>query len=480
VTEWLERVARVREMQWAVPDEMTHVLRSYQAEGYRWLACLSELGLGACLADDMGLGKTVQLLALLLNRAAAGPALVVAPTSVCSCWVAEARRFAPSLRPIEYMGSDRAGVLSAVGPGSIIVCSYGLLQQDTDALSDIEWGTVVLDEAQFIKNPESLRAKAAYRLPAGFRVVSTGTPVENHLGDLWSIFHFLNPELLGTWKTFQQRYGRPIEREGDEATRTALRELVRPYVLRRTKAQVLRDLPPITTVRHEVRLSEAETQQYTLLRKQIWNKLHSTSTKRHTKIEILAEITRLRRFCCHPRLVFPDAELDSSKIETFLELVEELRENDHRALVFSQFVDFLGIVRGQLDDRNIPYLYLDGSTPRAARKQRVDEFQEGNSPLFLISLKAGGFGLNLTAADYVIHLDPWWNPAVEAQATDRAHRIGQDRPVTVYRLVTKDTIEERIVGLHEEKRALAEAVLDGDKAATALPTDELLELIAAQ
>ena len=480
VTEWLERVARVREMQWAVPDEMVHVLRGYQAEGYRWLACLSELGLGACLADDMGLGKTVQLLALLLRRAAAGPTLVVAPTSVCSNWVAEARRFAPSLRAIEYMGTDRAGVLTNVGPGTIIVCSYGLLQQDTDALGGIEWGTVVLDEAQFIKNPESLRAKAAYRLSAGFRVVSTGTPVENHLGDLWSIFHFLNPELLGTWKTFQQRFGRPIEREGDEATRTALRELVRPYVLRRTKAQVLRDLPPITTVRHEVRLSDAETHQYTLLRKQIWNKLHTTSAKRHSKLEILAEITRLRRFCCHPRLVFPDAELDSSKIETFLELVEELRDNDHRALVFSQFVDFLAIVRGQLDDRNIPYLYLDGSTPRAARKQRVDEFQEGNSPLFLISLKAGGFGLNLTAADYVIHLDPWWNPAVEAQATDRAHRIGQDRPVTVYRLVTKDTIEERIVGLHEEKRALAEAVLDGEKAAAALPTNELLELIAAQ
>src|SRR5690606_49676 len=261
-----------------------------------------------------------------------GPTLVVAPTSVCSNWVAEARRFAPSLRPIEYMGADRASMLAHAGPATIVVCSYGLLQQDAESLGAIEWGTVVLDEAQFIKNPESLRAKAAYRLSAGFRVVSTGTPVENHLVDLWSIFHFLNPELLGTWKTFQQRFGRPIEREGDEATRTALRELVRPYVLRRTKAQVLRDLPPITTVRHEVRLSDAETHQYTLLRKQIWNKLHTTSAKRHSKLEILAEITRLRRFCCHPRLVFPDAELDSSKIETFLELVEELRDNDHRAL----------------------------------------------------------------------------------------------------------------------------------------------------
>jgi hypothetical protein len=480
LTEWLARVARVRDMDWPVPAELQGTLRGYQHEGFRWLSCLSELGLGACLADDMGLGKTVQLLALLLRRQSAGPILVVAPTSVCSNWINEAKRFAPALRSLEYVGSSRAAALRGVGPGTLLICSYGLLQQDVEALSAVKWGTAVLDEAQFIKNPESLRAKAAYRLDAEFRVISTGTPVENHLGDLWSIFHFLNPDLFGTWKGFQRRFVRTIERENDQRAKQELRELVKPYVLRRTKSQVLDDLPPLTAVRHEVRLSEVESQQYAVLRKQIWEKLHNASVRRYNKLEILAEITRLRRFCCHPRLVFPEAELDSSKIDAFIELVEELRENGHQALVFSQFVDFLSLVRGHLDDRAIPYLYLDGSTSRAARAERVAEFQRGECPLFLISLKAGGFGLNLTAADYVIHLDPWWNPAVEAQATDRAHRIGQQRPVTVYRLVTKDTIEERILSLHEEKKAIAAAVLDSDDATSVIPVEQLLDLIAAQ
>lgn len=480
LSQWLETVARVRSMDWPVPEELQGTLRGYQHEGFRWLSCLSELGLGACLADDMGLGKTVQLLALLLRRQSQGPILVVAPTSVCSNWINEAKRFAPTLRSVEYVGNNRAALLKGVGPGTLMICSYGLLQQDVEALSAIKWGTAVLDEAQFIKNPESLRAKAAYRLEAAFRVISTGTPVENHLGDLWSIFHFLNPDLFGTWKGFQRRFVRSIERDNDQRAKQELRDLVKPYVLRRTKSQVLDDLPPLTAVRHEVRLSEVETQQYAILRKQIWEKLHNSSVKRYNKLEILAEITRLRRFCCHPRLVFPEAELESSKIDAFIELVEELRENGHQALVFSQFVDFLSLVRGQLDDRAIPYLYLDGSTSRSARAERVAEFQRGDCPLFLISLKAGGFGLNLTAADYVIHLDPWWNPAVEAQATDRAHRIGQQRPVTVYRLVTKDTIEERILSLHEEKKAIAAAVLDSDDATSVIPTEQLLDLIAAQ
>src|SRR5690606_26288772 len=211
VTEWLERVERVRVMDWPVPTALNGTLRGYQAEGYRWLSCLSELGLGACLADDMGLGKTVQLLALLITRAERGPALVVAPTSVCSNWVSEAQKFAPGLQAIEYMGGDRARLIASLGPGSILVCSYGLLQQDIEMLAPIAWGTAILDEAQFIKNPESLRAKAAYRINAEFRIASTGTPVENHLGDLWSIFHFVNPELFGAWKTFQARFVRPVE-----------------------------------------------------------------------------------------------------------------------------------------------------------------------------------------------------------------------------------------------------------------------------
>ena len=248
-------------------------------------------------------------------------------------------------------------------------------------------------------------------------------------------------------------------------------------MLRRLKRDVLQELPPLTELSHEVELSADEAMRYAVLRRQIHEKLFTVHGKRENKIEVLAEITRLRRFCCHPRLVFPDADRESSKVQAFLALVEELRENGHRALVFSQFVDFLSLVREELDERRISYEYLDGSTPQAQRQQRVDAFQGGSASLFLISLKAGGFGLNLTAADYVIHLDPWWNPAVESQATDRAHRIGQARRVTVYRLITKDSIEQKIVELHGKKRALARSLLEGTAQAGTLTTVELLQLI---
>jgi SNF2 family DNA or RNA helicase len=305
----------------------------------------------------------------------------------------------------------------------------------------------------------------------------TGTPIENHLADLWSILHFLNPTLLGSFKHFQITYLRPAERDQASEQRALLKNLVRPFLLRRRKDEVLQDLPPVTTLKHEVRLTDDEAMRYAVLRRQINDKLRTTHGRRENKLQVLAEITRLRRFCCHPRLVFPDAPTESSKVQTFLELAEELHDNGHRALVFSQFVDFLDLVREQLDERRLRYLYLDGSTPKEVRQTRVKEFQTGEVSLFLISLKAGGFGLNLTAADYVIHLDPWWNPAVEAQATDRAHRIGQEHPVTVYRLVTKDTIEERIMELHHEKRAMAEAILDNSASGADMSSDELIELL---
>lgn len=480
--QWMERVEQTLTTGFEVPASLNATLRSYQVEGYRWLASLCQLGFGACLADEMGLGKTVQVLALLLSRVDIGPALVVAPTSVCSNWQAEARRFAPNLEVIEYMGPERARKLAKVGQQSsqLVITSYNLLQQDAEELCAISWATVVLDEAQFIKNPQSLRAKASFRLPAGFKIAATGTPVENHLGDLWSIFHFLNPSLLGSWRSFQQRFVKPIERDQDSERRTQVRELVQPFILRRTKSEVLRELPPLTIVKHEIRLSESEARLYALLRRQIRERLSVGSVKRENKLEILAEITRLRRFCCHPRLVFPDAGHESSKLDAFMDLVEELCANEHRALVFSQYVDFLALARERLEERGITYRYLDGSTPTARRPAEVQAFQEGTTPLFLISLKAGGFGLNLTAADYVIHLDPWWNPAVEAQATDRAHRIGQTRPVTVYRLVTKDTIEEQIVELHGSKRQLAESVLAGGAEIGRLTVGELVELIEAR
>ena len=480
---WLERVARLSQREFALPSGLRATLRPYQIEGYRWLSALSELGLGACLADDMGLGKTVQILALLLARAAEahGPTLVVAPTSVCGNWIAEIRRFAPSLRPLEYVGKEREALLSSLADegssDTVLVCSYTILQQDQAQLSARSFGTVVLDEAQFIKNPHSLRAKAAYSLSAKQRIAATGTPVENHLGDVWGIFRFLNPGLFGDWAHFKHTFLMPVERDAGRESTELLHKLLRPFLLRRLKRDVLADLPPLTEVQHDVHWSEDESLRYALLRKQIHDKLYTVHGKRNNKLEVLAEIMRLRRFCCHPALVFPDAPRECSKIDAFLDLVEELRENQHRALVFSQFVDFLALVREHLDERQIRYEYLDGSTPQAQRQERVAAFQHGSAPLFLISLKAGGFGLNLTAADYVIHLDPWWNPAVQAQATDRAHRIGQERPVTVYRLITKDSIEESIVEMHASKRELAGALLDGGDAIAGVTTDELIELL---
>ncbi|HEU5073740.1 MAG TPA: DEAD/DEAH box helicase [Polyangiaceae bacterium] len=476
---WLARVDAVLAEAPPAPALLEADLRAYQLDGFRFLWRWTELGLGACLADDMGLGKTVQAAGLLVQRQPGGPALVVAPTSVGHNWLAELARFAPSLRVAEYVGKDRARLLATGTPAmDVLVTSYAILQQDSASLAQLVWNTVILDEAQFIKNPHSARAKAAFQLQARARVVLTGTPVENHLGDLWSIFRFLNPDLLGSYKHFFHRFLRPIERDQDAERKQRLKSLVHPFLLRRTKQQVLSDLPPLTVVRHEVMLSHDESLRYALLKKQIHEKLRTVHGKREHKLRILAEITRLRRFCCHPRLVFPDASYDAAKVETLLTLVEELRENGHRALVFSQFVDFLTLIRERLDEQAVSYQYLDGSTPRRQRETSVAAFQRGEGDLFLISLKAGGFGLNLAAADYVIQLDPWWNPAVAAQASDRAHRIGQTRPVTVYQLVTKHTIEESIEQLQVGKRALATELLEGSDGAAKLSADELRELLA--
>ncbi len=477
---WIERVERASRAEHELPAGLHAVLRPYQVEGFRWLRRLTELGLGACLSDDMGLGKTLQIIALLLTRTE-GPALVVAPTSVCSNWLREIQRFAPSLRPCEYFGPEREEVLDALAEdrvGKVVIVSYALLQQDAQRLTAVPWRTAVLDEAQLIKNPDTLRARAAFRLRAEQRIAATGTPVENHLGDLWSIFHFLNPGLLGASDDFMRRFVRPGERSADPLPAGELRQMVRPYILRRLKHDVLPELPPVTEVTHEVRLSADDALRYALLRRRIHDKLFTPHGKKNNKLEVLAELTRLRRFCCHPRLVFPDANEESAKIQVFLDLVDELRENGHRALVFSQYVDFLSLVRDRLDERAVSYEYLDGAVPKAQRGRRVDAFQSGHATLFLISLKAGGFGLNLTAADYVIHLDPWWNPAVETQATDRAHRIGQTRPVTVYRLVTKDTIEEKIIALHGAKERLASDLLEGGELAGQLGMEDLVALIS--
>jgi len=467
-----------------LPSTLQADLRDYQVDGFTWLARLAHWGVGACLADDMGLGKTLQALALILARAPGGPTLVVAPTSVATNWMAEAERFAPTLNVKLFGGGDREAMLKEAGPFDVIVASYGLLQLEAERFAALRWHTVVLDEAQAIKNAHTRRSQAVMALRADFRMVATGTPLENHLGELWNLFRFINPGLLGTSDQFNLRFAGPIEKAQDKrlelAARTRLRRLTQPFILRRTKAQVLSELPPRTEIVVPVELSAEETALYESLRRDALDRLATLEAPQSQKqIQILAEMMKLRRACCNPQLVAPDSGIRSSKLETFARLADELLENRHKALVFSQFVDHLTLIRQHLDARGIRYQYLDGSTPMQERKRRVDAFQAGDGDLFLISLKAGGVGINLTAADYVIHMDPWWNPAVEDQASDRAHRMGQQRPVTIYRLVARHTIEEGIVDLHRHKRDLADSLLEGSDMAARLSTGDMLAMLQA-
>ena len=470
----VKKITALNQFAPALPSTLQVELRDYQVQGYQWLARLAEWGVGACLADDMGLGKTVQTLALLCARAPGGPALVVAPVSVAMNWLDECARFAPTLRVRLW---QRERNLADVGPFDLVIASYGLLQQDAELLASQHWHSVVLDEAQVIKNAATKRSAAAMALNADFKMIATGTPVENHLGELWNLFRFINPGLLGSREQFNRRYAGPIE-QGSIRVRSHLKKLIQPFILRRTKAQVLSELPAKTEITLQVTLSEQERHLYEALRQQALANLSSLKPGEGVKaIHVLAEITKLRRFCCNPALVMGQANVPSSKLAVLADVIEELLANRHKVLVFSQFVDHLRIVREWLDQQAIHYQYLDGSTPPAERKKRVDAFQAGQGELFLISLKAGGTGLNLTAADYVIHLDPWWNPAVEDQASDRAHRIGQQRPVTIYRLVTEGTIEQKIIALHGEKRDLADSLLEGGEVAGKLDTAALLGLL---
>ena len=479
---WRKHIGRLREAgTWTpkVPATLQAELRDYQEEGFTWLARLARLEAGACLADDMGLGKTVQALALMLHRAAEGPCLVVAPTSVCPNWAAEVLRFAPTLT-VHQLGtaSDRAALVEGLGARDVLLCSYGLLHQEAELLTGRRWQMVVLDEAQAIKNAETRRAQVIHGLQAGFRLALTGTPVENDLDELWSLFSFVTPGLLGSREKFQKRFAGPIERDRDPGARAALKALLRPFLLRRTKAAVLSELPPRTEQTIAVEMEKEERAFYEALRQQALAAIAALDAPAgRRKIHILAELMRLRRACCNPALIDPKVAVPGAKLAAFLELVEELRANRHKALVFSQFTGHLELVRAALQERGVPYAYLDGSTPAAERERRVASFQAGEADLFLISLRAGGTGLNLTAADYVVHLDPWWNPAVEDQASDRAHRIGQTRPVTIYRLVMADSIEERIVDLHRAKRELAAELLEGADTAGRLTEQQLLELI---
>ncbi len=448
-------------------------LRPYQKLGLGWLGFLRDLGFGGCLADEMGLGKTVQVLALLEERraAGAGPSLVVAPRSLVFNWLSEARRFAPALRVSDWSRADRPRGNGRV-EADVVLATYGTLRRDAPWLKDLEFDTVVLDEAQAIKNADTATAKAARLLKGRHRLALSGTPIENHLGEIWSLFEFLNPGMLGRLAAFPE--------DPQEADRKLLARALRPFILRRTKAQVMADLPEKVEQTLECDLDAGERRRYDEL-KEHYRRALSERIEREglgkAKIHVLEALLRLRQASCHPGLLDPALRGEpSTKLEVLLERVREVTSEGHKALVFSQFVKFLSIVRERLDAAGIPYAYLDGKT--RDREAAVRRFQEDAAcPLFLVSLKAGGLGLNLTAAEYVFLLDPWWNPAVEAQAVDRTHRIGQTRRVFAYRIVARETVEEKILELQGAKRDLADAIVNEDNALLRDLTRQDLELL---
>ncbi|MEM6792516.1 MAG: DEAD/DEAH box helicase [Acidobacteriota bacterium] len=459
-------------------------LRRYQQEGLGWLKFLKDHGFGGCLADDMGLGKTVQVLALLQMRRIRPiqswerlPSIIVVPRSLVHNWIEEAGRFTPKLRLLNYTGPGREEYQGSFDDYDVIVTTYGTLRRDVEQLKEIEFDYAILDEAQAIKNSSSQAAKACRQLMAQHRLALTGTPVENHLGELWSLFEFLNPGMLGQ-AVLKDLEGTPTDSEALATVSAALQ----PFIFRRTKEEVLDDLPEKTELTLYCELEGEQLEMYNQLREYYRISLNERIEQvglRKSKIQVLEALLRLRQAACHPGLIDEERVGDASaKLDNLLKYLEEVLDEGHKALVFSQFTSLLSILRTQLDDRGVVYEYLDGRTRK--RQEKVERFQnDEDCRLFLISLKAGGVGLNLTAADYVFILDPWWNPAVEAQAVDRAHRIGQTRPVFAYRLISRGTVEEKIMELQGSKKQLADAILSADKSLIGeLSADDLKVLLS--
>ena len=464
------------------PRNLKAQLRPYQEQGFQWLHFLHDIAAGGILADDMGLGKTVQTIALLLAIKAhvekeakaegkedgkkAFKALIVAPTSVVTNWMRELDKFSPSLKHMIWHGGDRKQRTDELEDADVVITSYALLRRDEELLAKLDLTYAILDEAQNIKNPHSATAKAAKRLKSSRRLALTGTPIENRLSEIWSIFDFVSPGLLGPLEKFEERYARPID-NGDAKAAHRLRATIHPFILRRTKSEVAKDLPEKIETDNFCELTGEQANLYGAVLKEVRAQVMGEVERQgmaKSHIQILAGLTRLRQAACDPRLLGLPRQFgddDSGKLVALRELIQTSVAGGHRVLVFSQFVCMLTLIRRALEEDGVKYEYLDGSTKD--REARVRSFQaEDGPPVFLISLKAGGAGLNLTAADTVIHFDPWWNPAVEDQATDRAHRIGQTKVVTTYRLIAKGTIEEKILELGGKKRELTSAVLSED------------------
>ncbi|MBI5728038.1 MAG: DEAD/DEAH box helicase [Ignavibacteriales bacterium] len=448
-----------------IPESFKGELRDYQKAGVDWFYFLQEFSFGGILADDMGLGKTIEVLAMLAKEKAKEnipPSLIVAPTSVVFNWVNEAARFVPSLKILNHTGIQRIKSDHLhFEDYDIILTSYGILLRDFELFNKQKFHYLILDESQKVKNPASKTARLLKEFNATYRLCMTGTPVENNLNELWSQMAILNYGMLGSLKSFQEVFVNPIQKNNDQESAATLRKAIYPFILRRTKELVAKELPPKTEVTTFCQMEPEQKKLYNIWKEAVRAEVYNEISKKGIKkagFKIIEGLLRLRQICNHPRLVKKDFLKNSGKFEEFKEMLIEVTKEDHKVLVFSQFVTMLEIMREFLDAEQIPYEYLTGSTMN--REERVNNFQTNKEvKVFLISLKAGGFGLNLTAADYVFHYDPWWNPAVEAQATDRTHRIGQDKNVFVYKFITKDSVEEKILQLQEKKRELVRNVI---------------------
>lgn len=468
------------------PEGLQATLRDYQLTGLRWMQSLRELGLNGILADDMGLGKTMQSLAHIMLEIESGraqgadaPALIIAPTSVVTNWEREARVFCPHLKCLILQGSGRSRYVPSIPHSDLVLTSYALLHRDIETLKKYAFHLVILDEAQYIKNPSAKSTQAANELRATHKLCLSGTPVENNLGEFWSLMRFLMPGLLGSQEAFNSYYRTPIENHGDEEKRHALKARVDPLILRRTKDEVAKELPPKTELIHRIELTTAQKDLYETIRATMDKKIRQAIAVRGieaSQMFFLSALLKLRQICCHPALL-EDAKLkeESAKLEFTLELMETLLLEGRKILLFSQFTSMLDMISTELEKRAVPHLMLTGATKN--RGDLVENFQSGKAPVFLISLKAGGTGLTLTEADTVIHYDPWWNPAVERQATDRAYRIGQEKPVFVHKLICQDTVEEKIHTLQQKKGDLADALLT-DSDTLKLTPESLKNLLA--
>ncbi|MCD7735819.1 MAG: SNF2-related protein, partial [Lachnospiraceae bacterium] len=492
--EMVKEFKTVNDADFDVPESLSKIMRKYQKDGYKWLRTLEAWQLGGILADDMGLGKTLQIIALLLSakerRQSLTPApsqepsaaLIVAPASQVFNWGEEIARFAPQLRVLLVTGTqeERQEKIAGYGDFDILVTSYDLLKRDIHLYEDVAFEYEVIDEAQYIKNHTTAAAKAVKVIRSRYRFALTGTPIENRLSELWSIFDFLMPGFLYSYEVFKREIETPVVKYQDEYAMKRLQKMAGPFILRRLKADVLKDLPDKLEEVRYVRFAKEQQQLYDAQVLHMRETLASQDADEFNKnkLAVLAELMRLRQICCDPTLCYDSYRGESAKADACMQLIQSAIDGGHRMLLFSQFTTMLEILQHRLDQEQIPYYTITGGTAKQKRLEMVKEFNAGSVPVFLISLKAGGVGLNLTGADVVIHYDPWWNVAAQNQATDRAHRIGQTKKVTVYKLIAKNSIEEKILKLQEDKSALADQVISGETGQlSSMTKEDLLALL---